>query len=617
MYVGIDFGGSRIRVAMFNNGTPSLIPFEYKSPNVFYTVNFIRENGIITFPRILITPMKRILNFDMSFPVGSSQKNSLDLFSEILGEIKSEVKKLITDGVLNSVLTLPACFSERQRAAYNHSAVAAGFNGVKLLDDTIAALLSSKDLFKEHEKVMVYSWGASTFSAALYHIRGNKFQTISQEGNKNLGGYDLDAKIADKIVRLLEDKLGLSLPCEEPPFLFRLAKEAKKAKISLARGESVFLSPVQLIGESLPSSFRKQNIILAPDIFESLFDPLMSETLELTTKMLAAGKCTNPDSILTVGGMALIPRVEKTLQERFQVPIVHARDDAVAIGGLIYGSKLPESKWNRQRTSQSDNTQAPTYNTIKSAAKNLGIQQEFSKDSAPVGTDMRRTATAAKTPSRWADIFVPFLNSAQKHYEREKLEEAIAEFENLFQELGKFSSNLYQREGDRLVARGNSDQAIGVFKKAILRNPSDIQIAINLVKECYNRGTHVYKNGKPKQAIEILQIGTDAIESNSAYKGTSSQYGQLKSWLARLHHLKSRVLFDLDCLEEAESEVKRSIQLDKQDIYIRDLEIIRDFSKERKKVQSKSSLAKTHKKIGPNKPCPCGSGKKFKKCCGR
>ena len=24
---------------------------------------------------------------------------------------------------------------------------------------------------------------------------------------------------------------------------------------------------------------------------------------------------------------------------------------------------------------------------------------------------------------------------------------------------------------------------------------------------------------------------------------------------------------------------------------------------------------RTHKKIGPNEKCPCGSGKKFKKCC--
>jgi len=28
-------------------------------------------------------------------------------------------------------------------------------------------------------------------------------------------------------------------------------------------------------------------------------------------------------------------------------------------------------------------------------------------------------------------------------------------------------------------------------------------------------------------------------------------------------------------------------------------------------------VKKTDKKVGPNDPCPCGSGKKYKKCCGR
>ena len=31
----------------------------------------------------------------------------------------------------------------------------------------------------------------------------------------------------------------------------------------------------------------------------------------------------------------------------------------------------------------------------------------------------------------------------------------------------------------------------------------------------------------------------------------------------------------------------------------------------------KKAPAKVGKKIGPNDPCPCGSGKKYKKCCGQ
>ncbi|MCI7098671.1 MAG: SEC-C domain-containing protein [Lachnospiraceae bacterium] len=28
-------------------------------------------------------------------------------------------------------------------------------------------------------------------------------------------------------------------------------------------------------------------------------------------------------------------------------------------------------------------------------------------------------------------------------------------------------------------------------------------------------------------------------------------------------------------------------------------------------------VVKTDKKVGRNDPCPCGSGKKYKKCCGK
>ena len=33
-------------------------------------------------------------------------------------------------------------------------------------------------------------------------------------------------------------------------------------------------------------------------------------------------------------------------------------------------------------------------------------------------------------------------------------------------------------------------------------------------------------------------------------------------------------------------------------------------------TEKKRPVRNTEKKIGPNDPCPCGSGKKYKKCCG-
>jgi hypothetical protein len=37
----------------------------------------------------------------------------------------------------------------------------------------------------------------------------------------------------------------------------------------------------------------------------------------------------------------------------------------------------------------------------------------------------------------------------------------------------------------------------------------------------------------------------------------------------------------------------------------------------KKKMQNKNETMQTHLKVGRNEPCPCGSGKKYKKCCGQ
>ena len=46
-------------------------------------------------------------------------------------------------------------------------------------------------------------------------------------------------------------------------------------------------------------------------------------------------------------------------------------------------------------------------------------------------------------------------------------------------------------------------------------------------------------------------------------------------------------------------------------------ELYRLLEKIFRQDMSSRSLAKNNVKIGRNSPCPCGSGKKFKKCCGR
>lgn len=93
-----------------------------------------------------------------------------------------------------------------------------------------------------------------------------------------------------------------------------------------------------------------------------------------------------------------------------------------------------------------------------------------------------------------------------------------------------------------------------------------------------------------------------------------------------------------DCLvvpnpiEEMEEDTKVSLAFDKEKLYkgmvaakaewLYELPMWDDiFDKETQKAlyleQKKSGTVVKEQKVGRNDPCPCGSGKKYKKCCGR
>ncbi len=85
-------------------------------------------------------------------------------------------------------------------------------------------------------------------------------------------------------------------------------------------------------------------------------------------------------------------------------------------------------------------------------------------------------------------------------------------------------------------------------------------------------------------------------------------------------------------IEEMEEDTRVSLAFDKERLYknmvaagadwLYDLEEWNDIFDEdtRKKLykeQKESTTIHKDKKVYPNDPCPCGSGKKYKKCCGK
>lgn len=85
-------------------------------------------------------------------------------------------------------------------------------------------------------------------------------------------------------------------------------------------------------------------------------------------------------------------------------------------------------------------------------------------------------------------------------------------------------------------------------------------------------------------------------------------------------------------IEEMEEDTKVNLEFDKELLYknmvaagadwlynLHEWEDIFDEDKRKElyREQKQSMTVRKGKKIYPNDPCPCGSGKKYKKCCGR
>ena len=85
-------------------------------------------------------------------------------------------------------------------------------------------------------------------------------------------------------------------------------------------------------------------------------------------------------------------------------------------------------------------------------------------------------------------------------------------------------------------------------------------------------------------------------------------------------------------IEEMEEDTEVSLAFDKEKLYMNMVDAKADwlyelpmwdniFTKEKRRelylIQKKSGTVVVGKKVGRNDPCPCGSGKKYKKCCGR
>lgn len=168
-------------------------------------------------------------------------------------------------------------------------------------------------------------------------------------------------------------------------------------------------------------------------------------------------------------------------------------------------------------------------------------------------------------------------------------------------------SNFYSYIGESMNSLGKVEESDRFFEDWLEKEPDNIQ-CVNAYLNClcdYDRKEY----GRAKELLEkYLTPETKITFGNDILLARAEQiYGELgDTEKVSLYHRKSK-----QYAREQEEQCRRS-QDKSLDHMIDNL-----FAHAPRDVVYTEPIVRTEKKIYPNDPCPCGSGKKYKKCCGR
>ena len=134
-----------------------------------------------------------------------------------------------------------------------------------------------------------------------------------------------------------------------------------------------------------------------------------------------------------------------------------------------------------------------------------------------------------------------------------------------------------------------------------------------------------------KEIYEKLLSNPDE-EVKGTVKELAEKFGQeVLTMIGFLDGINESLLIEID-LDTVEEDTVVSLAFDKERLYKNMVAAKADwlyelpqwdkiFTEEKKKVlykeQKNARTIHVEKKVYPNDPCPCGSGKKYKKCCGK
>ncbi|MBP7935823.1 MAG: Hsp70 family protein [Phycisphaerae bacterium] len=239
--------------------------------------------------------------------------------------------------VAGVVITVPAYFDDPPRVATRRAGELAGVKVLGIINEPTAAGLAFGVDHGEDGRLVVFDFGGGTFDTTILDICGGNFQVMATDGDRDLGGSDIDNLLIEKVAQAFKAEHGVEISPQTdlPAHLETLAK-CEIAKKTLSQAETASFM-VSASGKRLVFDITRAE-------FNALIAPLVERTRMITQRALDAAKLQPKDikDVLLVGGSSRIPLVREMLTELFgKKPRTDAKpDEAVAMGAAIFAARL-------------------------------------------------------------------------------------------------------------------------------------------------------------------------------------------------------------------------------------------------------------------------------------
>ena len=260
-------------------------------------------------------------------------KSSVEIAKEVFSYLKNICDDFLNEQISDCIITVPAYYDERARSGIMRSALMAGFNVRRLINEPTAAAFAYGLDKKKRGKFLVYDLGGGTFDVSLLNLKDNLFKVIGTSGDSKLGGDDFDELLLDHIISENFTITKNELSNHELTYLLKECKLIKEK----SQLDDNFISEISING-------KKKKIKIKAKMIEKILDKIITKTILIADQLLKDCEIDldEIDGFILVGGSTKLKMIPKKIKEYFKKNIYNDLDPdrVVSYGAALHGHEL-------------------------------------------------------------------------------------------------------------------------------------------------------------------------------------------------------------------------------------------------------------------------------------